>query len=82
MSSYMEQSSRFRPWGGDKVVGISARGPQPASRRSPRRTPPHPADLPPPSTHLVEIFVFVVILDISPEFHVLPSFLLWDGEPQ
>lgn len=55
--------------------------PRPTSGRNPVRAPPTDTHLSPPSTHLIKIFIFIVILDICPEFHVLPPFLLGNWEP-
>lgn len=80
MSSYIEQSSRFRPWGANVLVGLSAlvfRSLPPANpMRTHHETPDAPApNLPLPSTHLVKIFIFIVIPGVHPELHILPTFL-------
>lgn len=80
MSSYMEQSSRFRPWGEHMVGGLSALMPRPLPpddpREDPRENPNAPAPhMSPPTTHLIKVFIFIVILGVHPKLHILPSFL-------
>lgn len=88
MSSYMEQSSRFRPWGEHMVGGLSAMMPRPLPpddpREDPRENPNAPAPhMSPPTTHLIKVFIFIVILGVHPKLHILPSFLGGgDWEPQ